>query len=130
MNYLYSLNSRLKFHKLMAMVLVAILALGLAPAAFGAPVITEYAVPTAASAPYGITAGPDGNLWFAESIGNKIGQLVPEEPPVPPTPGAPDTADIGAQKSSPLPWLATGLSVLALLIVGGYLIGKELKPRP
>ena len=114
----------------MATALVVVLALGLAPAALGAPVITEYAVPTAASYPVGITAGPDGNLWFTEYSGNKIGQLVPEEPPLPPTPGAPDTADIGAQKSSPLPWLATGLSVLALLIVGGYLIGKELKPRP
>ena len=29
------------------------------------------------SGPVGITAGPDGNLWFTESQGNKIGKIVP-----------------------------------------------------
>ena len=37
--------------------------------------IREVAVPTAFSLPFGITAGPDGNLWFTEGFGNKIGQL-------------------------------------------------------
>ena len=32
--------------------------------------VTEYAVPTAGSRPYGITTGPDGNLWFTESFGH------------------------------------------------------------
>ena len=32
----------------------------------GAIGITEYPVPTAASWPYGIAAGPDGNVWFTE----------------------------------------------------------------
>jgi streptogramin lyase len=27
--------------------------------------------------PYGITAGPDGNLWFTEWNGNKIGKITP-----------------------------------------------------
>jgi virginiamycin B lyase len=36
-----------------------------------AGVVTEYPIPTASSAPIGITAGPDGALWFAEFIGNK-----------------------------------------------------------
>ena len=45
-------------------------------------VITEYPVPITRSVPYanslhGITAGPDGNLWFTEPQGNKIGKLVP-----------------------------------------------------
>ena len=31
-----------------------------------AGVITEFSVPTANSGPSGITAGPDGNLWFTE----------------------------------------------------------------
>ena len=26
---------------------------------------------------FGITAGPDGNVWFTESIGNKIGRITP-----------------------------------------------------
>jgi hypothetical protein len=38
-------------------------------------VITEYPVPTANSYPAGITAGPDGALWFTEYYGNKIGSI-------------------------------------------------------
>jgi virginiamycin B lyase len=37
-------------------------------------VITEYPVPTVNSDPAGIAAGPDGALWFTESI-NKIGRI-------------------------------------------------------
>ncbi len=37
--------------------------------------ITEFPVPTAGSAPRDITTGPDGNLWFTEYLGNKIGVL-------------------------------------------------------
>jgi streptogramin lyase len=36
---------------------------------------TEYPLPTGNSSPWGIAAGPDGNLWFTESSGNKIGFL-------------------------------------------------------
>jgi streptogramin lyase len=36
---------------------------------------TEYPIPTADSGPRGITAGPDGNLWFTEAVGNKIGRI-------------------------------------------------------
>ena len=38
---------------------------------------TEFAIPTANSHPYGITAGPDGNLWFTESNTNQIGEINP-----------------------------------------------------
>ena len=41
----------------------------------GAPLIIEFPIPTAASAPRGITAGPDGNLWFTEASGNNIGRI-------------------------------------------------------
>ena len=34
-------------------------------------------MPTANSDPFGITAGPDGNLWFTEYGGNKIGMINP-----------------------------------------------------
>ena len=34
-----------------------------------------FTVPTALSAPEGITSGPDGGLWFAECQGDKIGTL-------------------------------------------------------
>ena len=31
----------------------------------------EYTVPTACSNPFGIAAGPDGNLWFTERSGSQ-----------------------------------------------------------
>jgi streptogramin lyase len=39
--------------------------------------VTEFAIPTGSSQSYAITAGPDGNLWFAEVHGNKIGRITP-----------------------------------------------------
>jgi streptogramin lyase/type II secretory pathway pseudopilin PulG len=36
---------------------------------------TEFLIPTAISGPIGITVGPDGNLWFTEDTGNKIGRI-------------------------------------------------------
>ena len=44
----------------------------------GDPAVTEYAIPTDLSKPFGITAGPDGAMWFAEGDGNKIGRLTME----------------------------------------------------
>ncbi len=35
----------------------------------------EYSIPTAKSEPVEIVTGADGNLWFTENAGNKIGQL-------------------------------------------------------
>ena len=56
------------------------LALGLGLVASSGPLaaqIVEFPVPTAGSRPYTIVAGADGNLWFTESIGNKIGRVTP-----------------------------------------------------
>ncbi len=39
--------------------------------------ITEFSVPTAASQPFSIAAGADGNLWFTEQTGDKIGRITP-----------------------------------------------------
>src|SRR5262245_58319489 len=42
--------------------------------------VTEFPIPiidTLSSQPTGITRGPDGNLWFAESDGNRIGRITP-----------------------------------------------------
>jgi virginiamycin B lyase len=54
--------------------------------------IDQFPVPTGGSRPYTIVAGPDGALWFTESIGNKIGRITTggsfKEYPVP-------TADSG-----------------------------------
>jgi virginiamycin B lyase len=38
--------------------------------------VTEFPVPTAHSTPFGITTGPDRNIWFGEVTGNQIGQAV------------------------------------------------------
>jgi hypothetical protein len=36
-------------------------------------IITEFPIPTANSSPGGITAGPDGNLWFTECVSSSSG---------------------------------------------------------
>jgi streptogramin lyase/Tol biopolymer transport system component len=38
---------------------------------------TEFGLPSAGSAPWWITTGPDGNLWFSEYFGNRIGRITP-----------------------------------------------------
>jgi streptogramin lyase len=38
---------------------------------------TKFTIPTSGSLPAGITAGSDGNLWFTESGGGKIGRITP-----------------------------------------------------
>ena len=42
--------------------------------------ITEFAVPTANSVSFFITAGPDGNLWFTESNADRLGDDQPDDP--------------------------------------------------
>src|SRR5262249_61257648 len=39
--------------------------------------ITEFPISTDNASPNGITVGPDGNLWFAEEFGKKIGMINP-----------------------------------------------------
>src|SRR5439155_597612 len=42
----------------------------------GSPLhIREFQIPTPFSFPDGITAGPDGNLWFTEGFADKIGRI-------------------------------------------------------
>jgi streptogramin lyase len=41
------------------------------------PAIAEFLVPTAPGHPYGIAAGPDGNLWFTEDLASRIGRITP-----------------------------------------------------
>ncbi|HEX4189037.1 MAG TPA: hypothetical protein VHY83_14175 [Solirubrobacteraceae bacterium] len=37
--------------------------------------IEEFSIPTAASQPTGIAAGPDGAVWFTEKAANKVGRI-------------------------------------------------------
>src|SRR5580704_1169270 len=41
------------------------------------PTINEFPTPTNASAPLTVTAGPDGNVWFTEFTGHKVGRITP-----------------------------------------------------
>jgi virginiamycin B lyase len=41
----------------------------------GAQTFSDFTIPTGASIPVGITAGPDGALWFTESSPGKIGRV-------------------------------------------------------
>jgi streptogramin lyase len=52
-----------------------IVTLAFAAVATAQVTITGYPVPTAGSYPSGITAGPDGNLWFTEQNINQVGQI-------------------------------------------------------
>ncbi len=53
---------------------VGLLSLSTAPAWAAAGTITEFSIPPAESDPVGITAGPDGNLWFTDSA-SAIGRI-------------------------------------------------------
>src|SRR5262245_55329689 len=39
--------------------------------------VTEFPVPTVPANTYGITRGPDGNMWFTEALSGKIGRITP-----------------------------------------------------
>src|SRR5438445_311205 len=62
-------------------------------------VFTEYPLPAAGSEPDMITAGPDGNLWFTEANGNKIGRITTRgaitEYPVPTAASGPEGITAG-----------------------------------
>ena len=64
--------------------------------------ITEFAParrPTAG--PTGITAGPDGNLWFTESGGDKIGRINPTDEASPSSPSRPPTRSPTGSRPGP-----------------------------
>ena len=68
---------------LVAAIVLSGAAAGLAKPAL-AQTFTQFPIPTANSSPYGITKGPDGNLWFTECVFvdsacsvSKIGRITP-----------------------------------------------------
>ena len=64
-------------HRICCLMLLIFLNLGMTEAAH-AIAITEFPIPTTASLPLNIVTGPDGNLWFTENAGHKIGQISPD----------------------------------------------------
>ena len=60
----------------LAIFCLAVLALPANPAsAVSSAAVTEWGLPYVNSYPVGITAGPDGALWFTETDGNEIGRI-------------------------------------------------------
>ncbi|HEX3582005.1 MAG TPA: hypothetical protein VH087_09610 [Thermoanaerobaculia bacterium] len=41
------------------------------------PTVLKYPTPTTVAGPASLVLGPDGNVWFAESLANKIGRITP-----------------------------------------------------
>jgi virginiamycin B lyase len=72
---------------------------GLVSVAGATAPITEFPLPTPNMRPTGITAGPDGALWFTEMFGNKIGRITPAgtitEFPLPTPSSGPDSITAG-----------------------------------
>src|SRR5436190_14087 len=67
-------------HRWSAAVLAALRVLLVAGPAAARPVhpsapVTDFLVPTGGARPYGITAGPDGALWFTEEDADLIGRI-------------------------------------------------------
>ncbi len=62
-------------HLLALVVMLALTATALGGAPAGQ--VSDFPTPTTASGPEGITAGPDGNLWFAEFAADKIAEINP-----------------------------------------------------
>ena len=81
--------------------------------------IREFPLPTANSGPYGITAGPDGNLWFTEANSNNIGRIstagVVTEFPIPTANGNPAGITVGPDGNL---WFTNGSSI------SGFYIGR------
>src|SRR5438094_126956 len=57
-----------------AAVFAAAFSLG-AAAASAAPTVSEYAIPTNDTAPWSVTAGPGGSVWFTEGGKKAIGRI-------------------------------------------------------
>jgi hypothetical protein len=84
---------------------------------------------TAAAQPFGIVAGPDGNLWFTEFFANKIGRIT--------TAGVVTVTAAGIEVSSGAGVGQTAFDVLAFHVAQGedlkealFVIGIPLNPGP
>src|SRR6266436_4348119 len=78
---------------------IYLLSLSSLPALATGGSITTFPIPTSGSGPEGITSGPDGNVWFTEDAGNRIGRITPSgsftEFPIPTTGSVPFSITTG-----------------------------------
>jgi streptogramin lyase len=58
-------------------IVLSLFVMALGSRAAKAETITEFIIPTFGSYAQGITAGPDGSVWFTEANGNRIGRISP-----------------------------------------------------
>ena len=71
----YALTTRLSVLILFPVLLVVLLALPAAVNAAAVGVVTEFPLPSSSAQPGMIAKGPDGNLWFTEQGGDKVGRI-------------------------------------------------------
>ena len=90
---------------------------------------TKYTIPTSGSAPAGITAGSDGNLWFTEQGGSKIGRITPAGTITEPTgaTGLPGPAVISPGVAGTL-WFTESSAVGELAIPAGTVTQSPMLP--
>jgi len=96
-------------------------------------VITEYAIPTANSYPYGITTGPDGALWFTEVYAQKIGRITTDglvtEFPVSGTPTSSFLRDITAGADDAL-WFTKWCTGISRITTAGAITDYSMASCP
>ena len=62
--------------RLLAGAVITLVAAAVAAAPASAqPRIKRFPLPTQDGRPLGLTVGPDGNVWFVENLGNKVGRI-------------------------------------------------------
>src|SRR5262249_25240152 len=60
-----------------AVAVILVVLLEMVPSVLAFSFTPPFPTPTAQSNPTVIVAGPDGNLWFTETTGNRIGRITP-----------------------------------------------------
>jgi streptogramin lyase len=76
--------------------------------------------PEVTSMPYGITAGPDGNIWFAESYSEMIGRITPDGVLTQfPVPGSPQWITAGGDGNLWFTQQALGVPEIGRITVDG-----------
>jgi streptogramin lyase len=104
-----------------------------APHRGGVGTITEYAVPTTDSGPFGIVAAPDGALWFSEQKASKIARVTTagkfSEYATPTSGASPAILTVTSDPNFPLWFTESAAGNLALLTLSGNITEIPI-PKP
>ena len=95
-------------------------------------IINEFPTPSANSGPIGITAGPDGNLWFTENNGSKIAEVNPTTHAISefPTPTGSSLGDITTGPDGNLWFIEIGASQIGVINPSTHVISEFPTPTP